>query len=150
MCRPRKYTPETLEKKFDEYKEAQKDHVKRVYNNRTKTIDEVNYDKPITLAGFCSFARIHRDTLNSYKNEHEEFSDVIKMIYQDCEADLIEKSLLYEYSAPMTQHILNNAHGYTTKQEVKAENTNLNTDLTNLSAEERQKRIDELINKRNS
>ncbi|NLD49890.1 MAG: hypothetical protein GX660_22330 [Clostridiaceae bacterium] len=147
--RPKNYTPKQLEKMFDEYKNAQKDHVKRVYNNRTKTIEEINYDKPLTLAGFCSYARIHRDTLNSYKNEHEEFSDAIKMIYQECEADLIEKSLLYEYSAPMTQHILNNAHGYSNMQKVESSNTNLNTDLTSLSAEERQKRIDELMSKRN-
>jgi len=49
----------------------------------------------------------------------------------------------------MTQHILNNAHGYSNMQKVESSNTNLNTDLTSLSAEERQKRIDELMSKRN-
>jgi hypothetical protein len=35
------------------------------------------------------------------------------------------------------------------KQEIESSNTNLNTDLTSLSAEDRRKRIDELMNKRN-
>jgi hypothetical protein len=147
MCRPKQYTPKQLEKKFEEYKKAQQDHKKRVYNNRTKTIEEICYDKPLTLASFCSFAKIHRDTLNSYKNEHEEFSDVIKMIYQDCEADLIEKSLLYEYSAPMAQHILNNAHGYSNKQEVESHNTNENYNC-DLTIEEIDKKIAELESKK--
>jgi sugar-specific transcriptional regulator TrmB len=125
---PRVYSPEKLLEKFEEYRAEQLDHTKTVYNNRTKTVETITYDKPLTLAGFCDHAKMHRDTLNSYKNEHKnEYSDIIKRIYTAIERDLVENSLLYTYSSPMAQHILNNAHGYSNKQEVTANTTNINT-----------------------
>ena len=117
--RPMKYKPETLLNKFEEYKQSQQDQTRKVYDKKKQQVFEVDYDKPLTLVGFCVFAGIHKDTLNSYKNEHPEFSDVINKIYQSCESDLIEKALIYDQHAAFTIHILNNAHGYVSQQKVE-------------------------------
>ena len=117
--RPRKYQPDELLNKFQEYKQSQQGQTKKVFDKKKQQVFEVDYDKPLTLVGFCVFAGIHKDTLNSYKNEHPEYSDVIKNIYQSCEADLIEKALIYDQHAAFTIHILNNAHGYITQQKLE-------------------------------
>jgi len=118
---PVKYTPDKLWDKFVEYKESQQGHTKKVYNKKTQEVYDLEYDKPILLTGFCVYAGIHRDTLNSYKNEHDEYSDVIKKIYAECELDLLENALTFERHAGFSEHILNNAHGYT--KEIKQDIT---------------------------
>ena len=120
--RPVKYTPDQLWDKFCDYKASQQGHTRKVYDAKLKTVVELEYDKPVILTGFCVYAGIHRDTLNEYKNNREEFSDVIKDIYAECEMDLLEKALIFQQHAGFSEHILNNAHGYAKKSELVIEN----------------------------
>ncbi len=116
--RPLAYTPEGLWEKYQEYKAAQQGHTKQVYDAKKKQVISIEYDKPLTITGFANFAGIHRDTINSYKNERPEFSDVVKRIYQDIELDMVEKALTYEQHAAFTSFLLNAVHGYRTSQEI--------------------------------
>lgn len=140
--RPRAYEPAQLWKKFVEYKESQHNQTKQVYDKKKQEVIDIAYDKPLTLAGFCTYAGIHRDTLHSYKTEHPAYSDVIKNIYQEIEADLLEKALSFGQHANFTMHILNNAHGYktVTQQEVTG-----NIHMQNLSDTEIDERINMLL-----
>jgi hypothetical protein len=132
-------TADDLWEAFEEYRASRVDLTKKVQDKKTKQVYEINYDKPLTLVGFCVYMGIHRDTLNDWKNHKPEFSDAIKKIYQECEADLVEKALLFENHADFAKHILNNAHGYTNKQEidstVKSDNVNHNIDYSILPNE---------------
>lgn len=117
--RPRAYEPQELWDKFIEYKENQQDQTKQVYDKKKQEVIDITYDKPLTLTGFCAYAQIHRDTLHSYKTEQPEYSGIIKNIYQEIEADLLEKALTYDQHANFTMHILNNAHGYVDRKQLE-------------------------------
>jgi hypothetical protein len=116
--RPLAYTPEGLWEKYQEYKAAQQGHTKQVYDAKRKQVMSIEYDKPLTITGFANYAGIHRDTINSYKNERPEFSDIVKRIYQDIELDMVEKALTFEQHASFTAFLLNAVHGYRTAQEI--------------------------------
>lgn len=149
--RPPKFkTAEELWNKFLEYKASMQGLKKKIVDKKTKELVEVEYDKPITLVGFCVYIDIHRDTLNDWKNNKPEFSDVIKKIYQECEADLIEKALMFESHADFAYRILMNAHGYTNKQEQSIDIGNKDGkpfEVASLTPEERKARIEELMKK---
>jgi len=117
--KPIKYTPVELGEAFETYKTSRLSRTKKVYDKRLKQVIEIEYDLPTTLISFCCFLGIHRDTLNSYKNEHSGYSDIIKNIYAECESDLVDKALGFQQHAGFTELILTNAHGYIKKQEIE-------------------------------
>lgn len=67
--RPRAYTPEALEAKFEEYVEWVK--ANPVYINKVSAgeIIAVPTQRPLTLVGFCQFAKISKDTFRRYEDE---------------------------------------------------------------------------------
>jgi hypothetical protein len=84
-----------------------------------------------------------------YLYDRPEFSDLIKMCLAKKEAALEIGSLKGTLNPTMAVFSLKQL-GWTDKQQVEAmnTNTNLNTDLTGLSPDERRARIDELNRKR--
>lgn len=74
--RPRAYTPEALEAKFEEYVEWVK--ANPVYINKVSAgeIIPVPTQRPLTLVGFCQFAKISRQNFYEYESR-EEFSDIL-------------------------------------------------------------------------
>ena len=141
---PKKYTPEDLLSKFIEYTDSLCNLTKKVYNSKTHCLYDLEYNKPCTLFGFCAFAKIHRDTLNSYKINHsEEYSDTVQYIYTFIAAQLEENALLYSNHAGFTQFVLTNMGTHQDKREV---NNTHNINVT-LSAEDRRLRIAELQRK---
>ena len=86
--RPRAYTPEALEAKFEEYVEWVK--ANPVYINKVSAgeIIPVPTQRPLTLVGFCQFAKISRQNFYEYESR-EEFS----------EADQLEGALCGQYDS---------------------------------------------------
>lgn len=106
--------------------------------------------KPPTICGLAlALGFSSRQTLLNYQDK-DKFMDTITRaklkIEEYAESRLFDKDGVN--GSKFT--LINNFKGWKDKQEQEVTATNLNTDLTNLSAEERQKRIDELMNKRNS
>ena len=105
--------------------------------------------KPYTIAGMAIYIGCSRDTIYEYeknKDRIEEYSDTIKKARDKILAYLEEKLMM---EGKPGQIFIAKNYGYTDKQEIESSNTNLNTDLTSLSPDERQKRINELLSKRN-
>lgn len=74
--RPRAYTPEALEAKFEEYVEWVKANPR--YSNKVLadgSIIPVPYERPLTLSGFAVFAGIIPETFREYE-KLDEFSVV--------------------------------------------------------------------------
>ena len=74
--RPRAYTPEALEAKFEEYVEWVKANPR--YSNRVLadgSVIPVPYERPLTLVGFCVFAEIVENTLYLIEILHQTTTD---------------------------------------------------------------------------
>lgn len=70
--RPRAYTPEALEAKFEEYVEWVKANPR--YSNKVLadgSVIPVPYERPLTLVGFCVFAEIVENTFREYEKQDE-------------------------------------------------------------------------------
>lgn len=119
---PRKYQPEGLLDKFNEYM-AQKGTIKNI-------------------VGFCNFADIHKDTFYTYKNEFEEYTDSIKKIETELE-DYALQLLLTAKNPAGAIFYMKNKFGYSDKMELKAETT-VNTELQGLSKEELEEELRKL------
>jgi hypothetical protein len=118
--RPRAFeTAEAFEGKFKEYIEYCVDK-KRFAN----------------IAGFCAYCHITRETL--YKQK-EYYSDSYNKVM-----DMLEDEVLQD-NTYRAQLYLKNKFGYKDKQEIESHNINENIEY---SDEERQKRIAELMEKR--
>ncbi|MDU0328594.1 hypothetical protein RW092_00045 [Paenibacillus sp. 3LSP] len=79
--------------------------------------------------------------------DKDEFSTLRKIAIAKKEARLERGTLIGEYNPTMAVFSLKQL-GWTDKQQVEATNHNMNTDVTNMTPEERRARIDELIRKR--
>lgn len=119
---PRKYQPDGLLDKFNEYME-QKDTIKNI-------------------VGFCNFANIHRDVFYTYKNEFEEYNDTIKKIEAELE-DYALQLLLTAKNPAGAIFYMKNKFGYADKMELKAETTSI-TELQSLSKEELEEELRKL------
>ena len=74
MGRPRAYTPEALEAKFEEYVEWAKKHPLSINKVSAGEIIPVPTERPLTLVGFCVFADIVENTFREYERQDEFFS----------------------------------------------------------------------------
>lgn len=152
--RPAKYkTAEQMQELIDKYFKSCEGTVLRDDN------DEIVYDKfgrpiiinqkPPTICGLAlALGFSSRQTLLNYQDK-DEFMDTITRaklkIEEYAESRLFDKDGVNGAKF----NLINNFKGWKDKQEQEVTATNLNTDLTSLSAEERQKRIDELLKKKN-
>ena len=101
--RPRAYTPEALEAKFEEYVEWVK--ANPVYINKVSAgeIIAVPTQRPLTLVGFCQFAKISKDTFHRYEDE---FCDLLTHVRVAIEADQLEGALCGQYDSGIVARVL--------------------------------------------
>ena len=103
--RPRAYTPEALEAKFEEYVEWAKENP--VYINKVSAgkIIPVSTQRPLTLVGFCRFAGFSRQNFYEYESR-EEFSDILMYVREAIEADQLEGALCGQYDSGIVARVL--------------------------------------------
>jgi hypothetical protein len=96
--RPTKYDPEFVEAG---YKYAEGGWI------------ECNHNHP-SVIGFARTLRVARSTIYKWADEYPEFSDTLEHISSEQEFQLLDKSLVGDYVAPMSKLALHN-HGYSDK-----------------------------------
>ena len=103
--RPRAYTPEALDAKFEEYVEWVKANPR--YSNKASAgeIIAVPAQRPLTLVGFCQFAKISRQNFYEYESR-EEFSDLLTHVRVAIEADQLEGALCGQYDSGIVARVL--------------------------------------------
>lgn len=104
--RPRAYTPEALEAKFEEYVEWVKANPR--YSNRVLadgSIIPVPYERPLTLSGFAVFAGIIPETFREYE-KLDEFSVVCARVRARIESDQLEGALCGQYDSGIVARVL--------------------------------------------
>ena len=101
--RPRAYTPEALEAKFEEYVEWAKENP--VYINKVSAgkIIPVSTQRPLTLVGFCQFAKISKDTFRRYEDE---FCGLLTCVRVAIEADQLEGAMVGQYNPNIVARVL--------------------------------------------
>jgi len=120
---------------------------KPILNNAGEQLIHVEFVKNPSVVGLCLFLGIHRDTLCEYEKK-EEYSDTIreaKQIILDQKLELLPtlknpRGMMFDLSANYGMH---------EKQVIESENINhnLNDDVSDLTEEELDKKIEELKNK---
>ncbi|WP_426694030.1 terminase small subunit [Alistipes shahii] len=103
--RPRAYTPEALEAKFEEYANWVK--ANPVYINKVSAgeIIPVSTQRPLTLVGFCRFAKISRQNFYEYESR-EEFSDILTCVREAIEADQLQGAIVGFYDSGIIARVL--------------------------------------------
>ena len=105
---PPKYP--TVESLINKYKE----YLTYIYNNNNRGCNFIP-----DVEGFCSFARISRETLNTWESTRPpEYSDVIKVIKNDIASYKKQLGLNGKIPPIVLALDFNNNHGYTQKQEI--------------------------------
>ena len=101
--RPRAYTPEALDAKFEEYVEWAK--ANPVYINKVSAgeIIPVPTQRPLTLVGFCQFAKISKDTFRRYEDE---FCGLLTCVRVAIEADQLEGAMVGQYNPNIVARVL--------------------------------------------
>lgn len=97
MGRPRAYTPEALEAKFEEYVEWAKKHPSFVNKVSAGEIIPIPIERPLTLVGFCVFADIVKNTFREYERQ-EEFLSVTTRARTAFAKSQIEGALIGAYN----------------------------------------------------
>ena len=129
--RPRKFnSQEELEEKIMEY---------------WQRCEQLN--KSYTLSGLALWIGVDRKTLYNY-SEKDDFFPTIKKARDIVEASMEERALTGENNVTFSIFALKNNFGWKDKQEIEhSGETNIN--MTTITAEEREKRIEELKKKLN-
>ena len=70
-----------------------------------------------SIAGFARKLKVNKQTLYNWGDKHPEFLDVLKQCKDIQEDILISNALKGAYSAPFTQFLLKNTHGFRDKVE---------------------------------
>ena len=95
--RPRAYTPEALEAKFEEYVEWAKEHPLYINKVSAGEFIPVPTERPLTLVGFCVFADIVENTFREYERP-EEFLSVTTRARTAFAKSQIEGALIGAYN----------------------------------------------------
>jgi hypothetical protein len=153
--RPSKYkTAKQMQKIIDEYFKSCEGEILK---NEDGEIVFDKYGQPViinrkppTVTGLALALGFNsRQSLLNYQDKAE-FLDTItrakSRIEEYAESRLFDKDGVNGAKF----NLINNFKGWKDKQEQEVTSTNMNTDLTNMTAEERQKRIEELLNKKNA
>lgn len=107
---------------------------REVYDKKRQEVVEIEEEVPAelpTLAGFASKLGVHRDTLNQWSRDHEEFSDAIKISKAHQERILAANGLKGMYQPVVSIFALKNLADWHDKVDVQSQNTNhnLNQDM---------------------
>ncbi len=103
--RPRKYSPDMLSKKIEEYKhwvETNPIPVDTLSCGRPVTI---HVARPMTVVGFCVFAGINRDTLHNYGLQPE-YSDIVTHVREVVESDQLAGAMAGIYNSNIVARTL--------------------------------------------
>ena len=103
--RPRAYTPEALEAKFEEYAEWAKANPR--YSNKVLadgSIIPLPYERPLTLSGFAVFAGIIPETFREYE-KLDEFSVVCARVRARIESDQLEGAMCEQYNSTIASRV---------------------------------------------
>jgi hypothetical protein len=100
-----------------------------------------------TFQGYADNIGVHIDTLNEWCKIHEEFSEAYARAKQLQEKIWLVNGMSNLYNSQFAQFFGKNCLGYKDTQQIESKNVNLNGDLDDLTPEERQKRIAELLEK---
>ena len=103
--RPRAYTPEALDAKFEEYVEWVKANPVYIKKVSAGEIIPVPTQRPLTLVGFCQFAGISRQNFYEYESR-EEFSDILTCVRVAIEADQLEGAMVGQYNPNIVARVL--------------------------------------------
>lgn len=104
--RPRAYTPESLEIKFEEYAEWVKANPR--YSNKILSdgsIIPVPTERPLTLSSFAVFAGIIPETFREYEKLNE-FSVVCAHVRARIESDQLEGAMCEQYNPTIASRVL--------------------------------------------
>lgn len=114
MARPTKYSEAILDstKQYIEEQEDTHEVVGTGLNSRIRTKVKLP-----TLEGLAFFLRVHKDTIQEWKNKHEEFSVLIGDLLAKQAQSLINNGLSGTYN-PTIAKVLLAKHGYKESTEV--------------------------------
>lgn len=115
--RPTKYTPITLLEKFDQYRADIKENAKEVATMTKQGICYLPKERPLTIVGFCEFAKLSKSTFYAYA-EREGFSDIYTHVRESIEADQTEGAMLEIYNPSITARML----GLAERQDITTDN----------------------------
>lgn len=104
--RPRAYTPEALEAKFEEYVEWVKANPR--YSNKVLadgSVIPVPYERPLTLSSFAVFAGIVPETFRNFE-EQEEYFGVCARVRARIESDQLEGAMCEQYNPTIASRVL--------------------------------------------
>lgn len=104
--RPRAYTPEALEAKFEEYVEWVKANPR--YSNKVLadgSIIPVPIERPLTLSSFAVFAGIIPETFREYEKQ-DEFSAVCARVRARIESDQLEGAMCEQFNPSIASRVL--------------------------------------------
>lgn len=103
--RPRVYTPEELEVKFEEYRKyIAANPIYKEVPTKSGPMD-IRVNRPMTIVGFCQFAGISKDTFCRYEDA-EEFCGLLTCIREAIEADQLEGALCEQYNPGIVARVL--------------------------------------------
>lgn len=117
--RPTKYDEEFILAKSEEYLAACEDEYEEFHKTRGEKSD--SYDRLVrvhlpTLEGLALHIGVHKDTIQEWCKEHEEFSVFVKRLLTKQAKMLLENGLSGDYN-PMIAKLILSKHGYTEKTE---------------------------------
>lgn len=101
--RPRAYTPEEIESKFEEYVQWVEDNPIFIQKVSAGKITEVRTDRPLTIVDFCQFAGISKDTFRRYEDK---FCGPLTRIREAIEADQLRGAIVGIYDAGIVGRVL--------------------------------------------
>lgn len=103
--RPRSYTPEDLEAKFEEYTKWAKENPRYTYRATSEGPIAVPLERPLTLAGFCIHAGIVPETFRNLE-DREEYFCVCAQVRARIEADQLEGALCEQFNPTIASRVL--------------------------------------------
>lgn len=101
--RPRAYTPEEIESKFEEYVRWVEGNPIFIQKVSAGEIIKVGADRPLTIVDFCQFAGISKDTFRRYEDE---FCGPLTRIREAIEADQLRGAIVGIYDAGIIGRVL--------------------------------------------
>jgi hypothetical protein len=126
---PRKFKISELLTKWEEYKKSRIAHKdKWIYPNGKPTKVEEEIKMPLFIKGFAlSLGMSSSNFFNCYLNtEEKDFMQLHKYIKEECEMSKVDGFVLGNYP-PQLAGLLLSQHGYSTKQDVKQVNLEVET-----------------------
>lgn len=102
--KPRKYTPETLATKFDEYVKYINEHPLWKQVATKGGIVDIDVKQPLTLVGFCVFADITMQTFINYESQ-ETYFEVTARVRERVAADQIAGAMAGLYDSSIVSRV---------------------------------------------